>query len=264
MRVEQAGSAHAPAVVLANSLAADLSMWDPQARDLARNYRVIRYDMRGHGGSSSTPGDYSLSLLADDVLALMDRLSVRKAHFIGLSLGGMVGQLLGAKASERLESLTLCATFAEAPRQLWADRVEAVRKGGVGPLVGGTLERWFTPDFRQTSPQVVEAVGRMVAATSVDGYAGCAAAIRDMDLTGVPERITVPTLVLSAAQDPSAPPQVMKDLHARIRSARYAEIEGAAHLFTLEQPAATGAHFASFLNSIQQDAAQTPAAPRQG
>ena len=216
-RVAQAGPAHAPAVVLSNSLGADLSMWDPQAEVLARDFRVVRFDTRGHGGSAASQGNYTLNLLAEDVLALMDRLEIRKAHFVGLSLGGMIGQVLGARSGSRFESLTLCATFADAPRQLWADRVEAVRAAGVGPLVEGTLERWFTADFRAAAPEVISDVRKMIAATSVDGYAGCSAAIRDMDLTGVPEQIKIPTLVIAATQDPSATPEAMRRLHARIK-----------------------------------------------
>jgi len=153
-RVEQAGPAHAPAVVMSNSLAADMSMWDAQADVLAREFRVIRVDTRGHGGSEATEGDYSLELLADDVLGIMDKLAIRRAHFIGLSLGGMIGQVLGARSGARFESLTLCATFADAPRQLWADRVEAVRSTGVAPLVEGTIERWFTPEFQSCATKI--------------------------------------------------------------------------------------------------------------
>lgn len=251
LRIEQTGPADAPAVVFSNSLGADLSMWDGQASVLQRDFRVIRMDTRGHGGSDATTGDYTLGLLADDVLAVMDRLDIGRAHFVGLSLGGMIGQVLGARAGARFESLTLCATFAEAPRQMWADRVEAVRKSGLGPMVEGTLERWFTPAFRASHPAVMEATRKMILGTSVQGYAGCAAAIRDMDLTGVPESIAVPTLLIAASQDPSAPPDAMKALHARIPDAAFVEIENAAHVFTLEQPAKAAALLHAFVHETE-------------
>lgn len=211
----------------------------------------MRMDTRGHGGSSATDGDYTLDLLADDVLAVMDRLDIRRAHFVGLSLGGMIGQVLGARSAARFDSLTLCATFAEAPRQMWADRVEAVRKSGIAPLVEGTLERWFTPAFRATHHDVIEATRAMILGTSAKGYAGCAAAIRDMDLTGIPERINIPTLIVAAAQDPSATPDAMKALHARIPDAGYVEIEDAAHVFTLEQPAKAADILRGFLHDAR-------------
>lgn len=251
LRVAQAGPADAPAVVFSNSLGADLSMWDGQVAVLEKDFRVVRMDARGHGGSAATDGDYSLNLLADDVLAVMDKLGIRQAHFVGLSLGGMIGQVLGARADTPLESLTLCATFAEAPRQMWADRVDAVRKSGLAPMVEGTLERWFTPAFRASHPGVMDATRRMILGTSVQGYAGCAAAIRDMDLTGVPESIALPTLVIAASQDPSAPPDAMRALHARIPGAAFVEIEDAAHVFTLEHPSKAAALLHAFLRETE-------------
>lgn len=211
----------------------------------------MRMDTRGHGGSSATNGDYTLNLLADDVLDVMDRLGIRRAHFVGLSLGGMIGQVLAARSPARFESVTLCATFAEAPRQMWADRVAAVRQSGVAPLVEGTLERWFTPAFRASHHDVMEATRAMILGTSAKGYAGCAAAIRDMDLTGIPELISMPTLILAAAQDPSATLNAMKALHARIPNAVYVEIEDAAHVFTLEQPAKAADILRGFLHEAQ-------------
>lgn len=251
LRVAEAGPSNAPVVIFSNSLAADLTMWDAQAADLARDFCVVRMDTRGHGGSAASEEDYTLDLLAKDVLAVMDRLHIARAHFVGLSLGGMIGQVLGARAADRFDSLTLCATFAEAPRQMWADRVDAVRAKGVAPMVEGTLERWFTPAFRASHPQVIAATSRMILNTSVAGYAGCAAAIRDMDLTGVPEQIRAPVLVLAAAADPSAPPAAMQALHRRIPGARYAELADAAHVFTLEKPAETSALIRNFLHETQ-------------
>ena len=259
LRVTQAGPAQAPAVVFSNSLGADLSMWDAQAYDMAKDFRVVRMDARGHGGSAASEGDYTLDLLANDVLAVMDRLDIQQAHFVGLSLGGMLGQVLGARAGARFASLTLCATFAEAPRQMWADRVDAVRNAGVAPLVEGTLERWFTPAFRAGAPDAMESVRKMILGTSAIGYSGCAAAIRDMDLTGVPEQIHIPTLVIAASQDPSATPEAMRKLHARIPRAQYAEMDDAAHVFPLEKPQQTTALIAGFLRNVQSMADGTAA-----
>src|SRR6202012_5596158 len=140
------GKPGAPTVILSHGLAADLSMWEPQLDTLSRNFSVLTYDIRGHGGSSATPGDYSLALLAQDVVTLLDHLGVEKAHYIGLSLGGMIGQYLGAWHGERLASLTLCATTSEAPKASWEARVLEAREIGVAPLVEATVDRWVTPE----------------------------------------------------------------------------------------------------------------------
>jgi 3-oxoadipate enol-lactonase len=245
------GPAQGPVVVMSGSLAADLSMWDAQAASLSADYRVVRYDTRGHGRTQATEGDYSLDLLADDVLGLMDAIGVGRFHFIGLSLGGMIGQVLGARAADRLVSLTLCATFASADRELWDRRAATAWEQGLGSIVEPTLERWLTPAFRTARPDVAERVRAMILGTSRAGYAGCAAAIRDMDLTGVAERIDVPTLLIAAADDPSATPELMSAIYRRIRHARIETIEHAAHLFTIERPETTNRLLKAFLDEIQ-------------
>lgn len=232
---------------MSNSLAADLTMWDSQAAALSENFRIIRYDTRGHGQTEATLGGYSLDLLVDDVLALLDTLGISVVHFIGLSLGGMIGQLLGAKAPNRLRSLTLCATFAQTSPELWQQRIETVGRQGLEPIVEPTLERWFTPYFRDRHADVVKAARDMIRRTSVEGYIGCAAAIRDMNLAGVAEAISVPTLLIAGAEDPSATPEMMLDLHKRISGSKFALLPGAAHVPTMEQPQAITEIIGSFL-----------------
>ncbi len=253
VHVEEMGPSGAPVVLMSNSLAADVSMWAAQARELARNYRVIRFDARGHGQTEATDDDYSLDLLADDALSLLDALGIEKVHFIGLSLGGMIGQLLAVRAPHRLQSLVLCATFASTSPEMWDQRVKAARSTGVAPLVEPTLERWLTPGFRAARPDVADAVRAMIARTTAEGYAGCAAAIRDMDLIGTAPRISLPTLLLAAADDPSAPPETMSQLHERIEGARFVVLEDAAHLFTIEQPDRVTQIIAGFLDEITEN-----------
>jgi 3-oxoadipate enol-lactonase len=183
----------------------------------------------------------------DDVLALLDKLGVPAVHFIGLSLGGMIGQLLGARAPGRLRSLTLCATFAQTSPDLWAQRIATVKQSGLAPLVEPTLERWFTPYFRDSHADVVEAARDMIRGTSDDGYIGCAAAIRDMNLAGVAEKISAPTLLIAGAEDPSATPAMMLDLHKRIDGSKFALLPDAAHVLTMEQPQAITEIISSFL-----------------
>lgn len=249
---DDAGPSDAPAVVMSNSLAADLSMWDAQAAYLSRSYRVIRYDTRGHGASQATKGDYTLGLLADDVIGLMDALGAPRCHFVGLSLGGMIGQVLAVRTPDRLASLTLCATFATADRSLWDDRAATARREGLGSMVEPTLSRWLTPAFAADHPDIADHIREMILGTSPEGYAGCAAAIRDMDLTGVAERIGVPTLVIAAAEDPSATPELMAALRRRIRGARMEMVADAAHLFPIEQPDATNKLLEAFLDEVRE------------
>jgi 3-oxoadipate enol-lactonase len=230
------GKPGAPTVILSHGLAADLSMWEPQLDTLSRNFSVLTYDIRGHGRSSATPGDYSLALLAQDVVTLLDHLGVEKAHYIGLSLGGMIGQYLGAWHGERLASLTLCATTSEAPKASWEARVLEAREIGVAPLVEATVDRWVTPEFKRAQPELMEKMRAMVLGTSLDGYAGCGAAIRDMELAAVLGQIAVPTLVVAGEADTSTPLPILERIAHSIPGAQLITIANAAHMPTLERP----------------------------
>ncbi len=242
------GLADAPVVMFSNSLAADLSMWDAQVERLSARYRVLRYDTRGHGGTSAPAGAYAIEDLAGDAVALLDHLGIAEVHFVGLSLGGMIGQVMGARHGDRLISLTLCATASEMDPSIWKTRIEQVQRDGVAPLVDGTLERWFTPEFRAAHPDVMAAVGRAIAGTSAAGYAGCAAAIRDMNLVPMLGDITVPTLIVAGADDPSTPPAKAQAIHERIAGSRLAVLERAAHLLNIEQAQAFGELLEHFLD----------------
>jgi 3-oxoadipate enol-lactonase len=235
-RYNLTGKAGAPVVVLSHGLAADLSMWEPQLETLSRSFAVLTYDIRGHGGSSATPGDYSLALLAADVLALMDNLGIGRVHYIGLSLGGMIGQYLGAWHGERLSSLALCATTSDAPKASWTARVLEAREIGVAPLVEAMIDRWVTPAFKREQPELIQKLRDMVLGTSLDGYAGCGAAIRDMELAAVIGRIAVPTLVVAGEADTSTPLPVLERIARSIPGAKLLTIPQAAHMPTLEQP----------------------------
>ncbi|GAB2915961.1 3-oxoadipate enol-lactonase [Paraburkholderia jirisanensis] len=230
------GKTGAPTVVLSHGLAADLSMWAPQLDTLGRSFSVLTYDIRGHGGTDATPGDYSLDLLAHDVLALLDTLGIERAHYIGLSLGGMVGQQLGAWHGERLASLTLCATTSDAPKAAWDARVRETRTDGMAAMVEATVDRWVTPEFKQRHPDLIEQMRAMVRGTSRDGYAGCAAAIRDMQLVDVLKRIAVPTLVVAGEADTSTPLPVLERIAAAIPDAQWLQVPDAAHMPTMERP----------------------------
>lgn len=244
------GPEDAPVVVLANGLAADSTMWDPQIDALASTYRLLRYDMRGHGDSEGTPGDYSLSLLSDDLVALLGELSIKRAHLVGCSLGAMVGQFMGVHHASRLLSLSLCATSSEAPRPVWEARVAAVREHGVAPQVEATIDRWFTPAFRDSHPETMDCMRAMVLRTTKEGYAGCAAAIRDMTLSTIIAAIELPTLVIAGDLDLSTPLPILERIADTIPGAVLARVADAAHMPTIEQAVTCNAAIIGFLQSV--------------
>src|SRR5579875_292026 len=204
-----AGRSDAPVLVLGNSLGTSLHLWDAQLPALAARFRVLRYDMRGHGLTEAPAGveAYTIDELAGDVLALADALRIERFHYCGLSIGGMVGQRLGARAPDRVRSLALCNTaMAVAVPQAYRDRADAVRKNGLGSIGDAVLERWFTPKFLAANPDVARGMRTMLTHNSVAGYAGCCLALATMDLSADARRIACPTLVVAGAQDQATPP----------------------------------------------------------
>jgi len=234
LRYRMDGAADAPVLVLSNSLGTNLSLWEPQMAELTRGFRVLRYDTRGHGDSSVTPGPYSIERLGRDVVALFDRLAIDHAHFCGLSLGGMTGMWLAIHAPTRVTRLALCNTAAHmAPADLWNGRIEQVRGGGMAAIVESVLARWFTPAFLARSPHIAASVRQMVMTTPADGYIACCAAIRDMDQREAIAGISAPTLVIAGTHDPATPPADGRFIADRIEGARYVELP-AAHLSNIE------------------------------
>jgi len=224
-----------PVLVFSNSLGTSYSMWDPQMPYLAQRFRTLRYDTRGHGQSSVTPGDYTIEQLGRDVLGLLDALGLGRVHFCGLSMGGMIGMWLGVNAPDRLHRLILCDTAARiGTKEMWNARIATVRKNGMKPVAAAVSERWFTPEFRASSPQKVAWAQTMLENSPPDGYAACCAAIRDMDQRATLVQIKVPTLVIYGAQDPATPPAAARFLVERIRGSQSVELQ-AAHLSNVEQ-----------------------------
>jgi len=231
------GPADAPVVVMSHSLGVTLDMWQPQAEVLARSFRVVRYDLRGHGRSPVPPGPYEIADLGGDLVALLDRLGVAHAHLCGLSLGGMASLWVAAHHPRRVERLVVCCTSAVlGPPELWIERAAAVRAGGTVAVADAILPRWFTPDWRARHPERVAALRATIAATPAEGYAACCGAIQRMDLRADLPRIRAPTLAVAATEDPSTPPEYLRRIVERIRGARLALVDHAAHLANLEQP----------------------------
>src|SRR5436305_220057 len=178
IHVEVEGPEGAPVLMLSNSLGTTLHMWDGQVAPFTQHFRLVRFDRRGHGGSGVPAGPYSMDRLGRDVLAIMDRLSIRKASWCGLSMGGMEGMWVGANAPERFERLVLCNTSSYfADKAGWNDRLKLVREKGVPAFASANMERWFTKGFRERAPQTIAAVKEMFAATPLEGYLGCGAAV---------------------------------------------------------------------------------------
>lgn len=238
------GAADAPVLVLANSLGTGLQVWDPVLPALTRHFRVLRYDKRGHGLSDVTPlpgpeQGYSIATLAGDVLALLDGLGIARAHVCGLSIGGMIAQHLGATAPERVERLVLCDTAAViGPAAVWNERIVAIRREGLPAIAPGVMSRWFTEGFRARLPHVVRGYANMVARTSLDGYLGCAMAVRDADLAAADRTITAPTLVVVGADDPATPPASAAELADLIPGATLTILPDCAHIPCVQQPEA--------------------------
>jgi 3-oxoadipate enol-lactonase len=247
------GPSGAPSITLSHSLATDLSMWDPQAKALATRYRVLRYDTRGHGGTDAPAGAYSLSQLADDARGLLEALGIARTHWIGLSMGGMIGQTLALSTPEILQSLSLCDTSSRIPAEakpLWDERITVAEAKGMDPHVEPTIARWFTAKFVESRPDVVTPVREMIRRTNPRGYIGCCHAIRALDLTDRLSAITLPTLVIVGAQDVGTPLAASKTIQERIKGSELVILDPASHLSNLEQPAAFTRALQKFLDRV--------------
>jgi 3-oxoadipate enol-lactonase/4-carboxymuconolactone decarboxylase len=248
------GRDDAPVLMLAHSLGQDHGMWDPQIGDLSEHFRVLRYDLRGHGASGVTAGDYRIEQLAADALALADALGIDRFAFCGLSLGGMIGQWLAAKAPHRLTAGVLANTSATADAARMQARREAVLSGGMAAIADMVMSRFFSPRLVDDRSPIVASARRTLLATSPVGYAGCCAAIRDMDLTPLLSRIRIPVLIVDGELDSSLPWRGFGEVLVR-------EIDGAgvvhldaAHLSNLERPRAFTSAVLEFLRSSAGDA----------
>ncbi|MGC5702860.1 3-oxoadipate enol-lactonase [Pseudomonas sp. NFXW11] len=244
------GPEGAPVLVLSNSLGTDLHMWDPQMPAFTRHFRVLRMDTRGHGRSLVSAGPYSIEQLGRDVLALLDALDIQRAHFCGLSMGGMIGQWLGINAGARLHKLVLCNTAAKiGDPSGWNPRIETVLRDGQAAMLAlrdASIERWFTPDYSAAHPDQVTQITDMLAATSPQGYAANCAAVRDADFRQQLGAIQVPTLVISGSDDAVTPPSGGHFIQQRVVGAEYAEFY-AAHLSNVQSGDAFSERVVDFL-----------------
>jgi len=244
---ELSGPERAPVLVLSNSLGTTHRMWDSQEVAFTRHFRLLRYDTRGHGQSSVTPGPYTIEKLSWDVVQLLDFLQLERVHFCGLSMGGMIGMFLGAHAANRLHKLVLCNTAAKiGTPETWNARIEAVQRGGMRAVAGAVIERWLTPTYRASHPAETAAALRMLEEADPAGYIACCGAVRDMDQRQSLQNVKVPTLVLAGTHDPVTLPADGQFLAKHIPGASYAEVN-AAHLSNIETQEDFNTRVLSFL-----------------
>lgn len=232
---ELSGAPTAPVIIFSNSLGETLAMWDAQVPEFAKYFRVLRYDTRGHGQSSVTPGPYSIELLAHDVLGLLDSLHLPKVHFCGLSMGGQTGMWLGLHAPERLQKLILCNTAARIGNsEMWNARIQAVRTTGMSSVSDAIVGRWFSERFRAGASEFIAATKKMIERANPEGYVANCVAVGDYDVRTSLGGIRVPTLVIAGALDAATTPEDGRYIAEQIRGAKYIELE-AAHLSNIEQ-----------------------------
>ncbi|MFC3630984.1 3-oxoadipate enol-lactonase [Paracoccus angustae] len=236
-----------PWLTFCNSLGTDLRMWDAQIADLGRDFRILRYDRRGHGRSGTPRPPYGIEDLGGDVIALWDALSIGRSHFCGLSIGGLTGQWLAVHAGGRLDRIALCATAARIGSAAgWNARIDEVRANGLGGLVPATAERWFTPGFRAARPSAVARILNSFAETSVDGYAGCCAALAGADLRPGLARIANPVLAISGSDDPVCPAADLEAIAQGVGQGRHVALPGR-HIVNVESAGSFNAALGDFL-----------------
>ena len=228
------GDAAAPPLLLSNSLGTSIEMWEPQMATLAARFRVIRYDSRGHGRSTVTAGPYTIEQVANDALGLLDALEVPRAHFCGLSMGGMVGMWLGIHAPQRIDRLVLANTAAKiGTAELWNARIDAVRTGGMTSIASAVLARWFSAQLLEAPTPIIARMRATLEGVSANGYAASCAAVRDMDQRHLVGRIRAPTLVIAGTDDFATPAAEGRFVADQIPQARYVELP-AAHLSNVQ------------------------------
>jgi 3-oxoadipate enol-lactonase len=231
------GPGDAPLVTLSHSLAATLELWELQLPVLRGDYRILRFDTRGHGSSSAPPGPYTIEMLAADVIGLLDHLAIRRTHFIGISMGGMIGQVLACRYPDRLDRLVLCDTSGRVPPEMtpiWEERIRTAETEGMKALAEQTLERWLSGEFRRNQPEITQRVRNMILLTPVPGYVGCSRAISTFDVLGELSKAAAPTLIVTGEKDESAPVGAAEAIQKQIGGSELVILPGALHLSTIE------------------------------
>ncbi|MDB5596029.1 MAG: 3-oxoadipate enol-lactonase [Hyphomicrobiales bacterium] len=261
--VEIEGPDDAPVLMLSNSLGTDLHMWEPQMAELTKRFRVVRYDSRGHGQSVAGDGPYSIAMLGRDALAIMDALDLHQVNWLGLSMGGMVGQWLLAHAPNRISRAVLANTSSYMPdSRPWNTRILTVQNEGMDAVAQTVVDRWFTPEFQGRDPAAVERIATMLRHVPPQGYVAACAAVRDMDLRETIRIVSKPVLVIAGTRDPATPAPLNREIAESIPGAAYVELD-TAHLSNIERPEEFTAAVVKFLTApIRAAAAPRKAAAK--
>lgn len=234
--VEVTGDESKPALMLSNSLGTNFHMWDDQMPEWSKHFRIIRYDRRGHGGSDVTPGAYTMEQLGKDVLGILDALKVQKTNWCGVSMGGMVGQWLGANAPERFIKMVYSFnTYHYADKSSWNDRINIVQEKGLAPMASGNMERWFSASFREKNPDKLKRMTEMFLSTKPEGWIGCGSAVRDMDHRELLPKIKVPVLIIAGKEDKACPVEAAETMQKQIPGAKL-QVMNTAHIGNVELP----------------------------
>jgi 3-oxoadipate enol-lactonase len=244
-----------PWLTMSNSLTCDLSMWDEQARLLSRNFKVLRYDTRGHGETGATAGAYTLEQLADDAKGLFDALGVEHTHWVGLSLGGMIGQICALRYPDLFQSMALCDTTSRYPPEaalVWAERIRIAEAKGMEALVESTLGRWFPEPYRSSHQNVMSRFARMIEATSVAGYVGCSHAIPKINVTDRLKEVRCPAIIIVGEQDTGTPVAMARDIHNAMPASSLVVIPSAGHLPNIDQPQPFNDALLGFLENVRR------------
>ena len=242
-----------PWLTMSHSLACNLSMWDEQTELLSKKFKVLRYDTRGHGGSSAPSGAYTLEQMADDVKALFDHLGVKRTHWVGLSMGGMIGQAFALKHPGFFQSLVLADTTSRRPPnadQMWGERIRIAEAQGMEALVDSTLARWFTDGYSKSHKSVMDRIARDIRSTPAAGYAGACHAIMKVDYLDRLKEIDCPALVIVGDQDHGTPPEMARQIHQNLRGSELVVIPSAAHLSNIEQAEVFNSALTAFLDKV--------------
>ncbi len=250
---ELSGRKDGPVIILSHSLASSLKMWKPQMGMLESLFRVLRYDTRGHGKSETTPAPYTLELLGEDALGLLDILGMDRVHWVGLSMGGMIGQSIALNHPERLKSLALCDTAPIIPPEaqpIWDERIEGVRRKGMESQLETTMERWFTPLFLNLNPPILTLIKEEFLATPAEGYIGCAGAIRRLNYLSRLSEINLPTFIIVGEDDPATPVSASRAIHEQIKNSKLVILPSTRHLSNVEQAEAFNSHLLKFLKEV--------------
>jgi 3-oxoadipate enol-lactonase len=245
------GKDGAPWVTFVTGIANDVTMWDRQIPPLAREFRILRYDLRGQGQTEATPGDYSFPMLMNDLVGLWDNLQIKRSSLVGLGLGGAIAIGMGIHHGRRLDKLVPCccrAVMTPDFAAIWPKFVATVKEHGMAGMVEPTVQRWFTDDFKTAHPEVLDKVRRMIRSTNPLGYYGCIAAFLTLDFSAGLKRIAAPTLFVSGADDHlGGPPAIMEGLAATVPGAKHVSVPHAAHIANIQNPDGFNTAVAGFL-----------------